>query len=226
MRCQRIDVFNNGTEKERNSMSKEKKEQVLVWTPPGILSFPYLSAPDTGREFSDNQYKTDLFIKKAEFEKHGQVLKNAVLSVGNEMFSGFSLDSGKFLTPFKDSDDNEKIVQDVLKGSIVVRAKAYFDKQKNPIRPKVYGPRKDSAGQWVPLTDDEIKNIKGGDYARLFVSVFAYDKSKTIRGVALALRAVQFWKSGTALGGAASKITETMEELEVPDMDTEAEAVI
>lgn len=186
-------------------MAEEKKRYVL-WTPVGRISFPQLDTPDTGRENSDNKYKADLLINKATFQKEGKAITDAIMAVGKAKFGDkFDLKSGKYKHPVKDMDKDDD-VQEMYKGMIHIRAK-------NKVKPEVYHPTKNSAGQFGKFTDEEIRKIKGGDWVRFYVNLWAYDN--VAKGVGMSLIAVQFWKADTAFGGGVASALETMSELEV-----------
>lgn len=207
-------------------MAKDKAERVTLWIGPGRLSFPYLSAVDTGREFSDGAYKTDLLISKATFKEKGQPWQDAVLKVGRDTFGkNFKLVGGKQRIPFKDMDKDESVENEAMKDSILVRAKSAPRKMpdgsvKPARKPLIIGPRK--VGNTFPeLSAEEIAAIKGGDWGMIQVTVGAY-KQKTKEydgGVTFYLNAVQFWKPGDAFGQGRSKLLETAEELEAEGLE-------
>ena len=187
-------------------MTKAKAERVELWTPPGQFSFPYLVERDTGRQYSDNSFKTDLLISKVTFKEKGKEIQDKVLQVGKAKWgNNFKLKGGVYRIPFKDTDLDDKIEDDRQKGAILIRAK---NKKRPPV---VIGPRKDSSGKFPQLSKDEIANIKGGDWGSLLISVFTYDQQGG--GVTFGLQAVQFWKEGEGFGQGKSKLLETAEEL-------------
>lgn len=198
---------------------EKKSNRATLWTPPGFFSYPYFSEVDTGRDLSDEAYKVDFFITKAEMAKSGKALQDAVLEVGKAEFgSKFSL-TGAFKTPFKDTDTDDKLTDPRLKGCIMIRAKSgpKRDKKTKSIispakQPGFYGPTKDK------LSVEAIREIKGGDWGLLNVNVYAY-KVGGNSGVTLALNAVQFWKKGESLGQGVTKVLDTMQELEVELQD-------
>ncbi len=188
-------------------MAKDSKPRIQIWTPAGRVSFPFFSAPDTGREYSDNKYKGDLLISKDAFKTQGKALQEAVLKVGKEYFGDkFDLKTGKYKLPFKDTDKDDKIVNDAMRNCIMVRAKT--TKQ-----PTFIGPRKNSDGRFPELTEDEVRAIKGGDWCVFNVTVFPYDQSGG--GIALGLNVVQFWKSDVGFGQGKGMIIESAAELEL-----------
>lgn len=183
-----------------------KKPKMQIWTPPGRISFPFFVAPDTGRQYSDDKYKTDLLIEKATFKEKGSALQAAVLDIGKQHFGDkFTIKNSKWKIPFKDTDTDEKIVNDVMKNCILIRAKT----TKQPV---FMGPRKGADGRFIPLTEKQIAELKGGDWCCLNVTVFPYDQSGG--GIALALNAVQFWKTGEGFGQGKSTVIESAVELE------------
>jgi len=191
-----------------------KKKLIRIWTPPGIFSFPHFAAPDVGREYSNGKYRTDFFMKKETFKKEGQKLQEVVLQVGRDTFgSEYSFKpSCKFKNPFKDSDKNEKVLEQ-FKGCIVIKPNGAMDKNtKKPVQPRIIGPRKGVDGRFPLLTVDEIAAIKGGDWGCLYVAVIPYFQQGG--GITLGLNAVQFWKTGEAIGGGNSAFLESAEELE------------
>jgi len=189
--------------------AKDKPRKQL-WTPAGRISFPFIAMPDTGREYSDNKYKTDLLIRKEAFKEHGKALTDAVIEVGKAYFGDKFTLKGKWKTPFKDTDTDDKVVNEAMKNCILVRAKA----SKQPL---IIGPRKNSDGKFPELSPEEVQALKGGDWCVLNVTVFPYDQSGG--GIALGLNVVQFWKTDTGFGQGRSKVLDSAEELDSP-LDT------
>jgi hypothetical protein len=200
---------------------KEKKERVRIWSPPGRFSFPWLATPDSGRTYSDDAYKSDLFILKPTWKEYGDALKEAVLQVGRDAFGTKFKFGGQWRTPFKDTDKDDKIVDETQKNCILIRAKSKPARsgrfQGVARQPVVFGPRKDSKGNFPQLTLEEIEAIKGGDWGKLMCDVFAYDQSGG--GVTFGLSAVQFWKEGDPFGQGLARLMETVEELEEEEVD-------
>lgn len=194
---------------------KDAQERVQLWIGPGRFSFPYFSEVDSGREFSDDAYKCDFLMTKADFKAKGKAIQDAVLKVGREAFGDkFKLKNGTHRTPFKDTDEDDKIENEAMKGCILIRAKSGPRKKakKPAIQPFFIGPRKDASGKFPALSKEEIAAIKGGDYGMINVTVYSYDQKEG--GVTLALNGVQFWKPGEAFGQGRSKLVESAEELE------------
>jgi hypothetical protein len=211
-------------------MAMVKKPKVMVWTPPGMVSFPFFAAPDVGRQYSDNKYKADLLIPKAMFKEKGKPLQEAVLSVGKSYFGEkFKIKDGVWQTPFKDTDKNEKITHEKMKNCILIRAKAGFNKDKQQAyKPVFMGPRKNAQGQFPELTQEEIMAIKGGDWCLFYVAVYPYDPTKDAPagGVTLGLNAVQFWKADEGFGQGKSVVFGTASELEVDKLDDVSETKV
>src|SRR6187399_2948652 len=141
---------------------KKKKEPVTMWIGPGRFSFPFFAEVDSGREFSDDAYKTDLFIPKEKFKEKGKLWQDKVLAVGKEAFGDkFKLKDSKYRIPFKDTDTDDKVENEAMKGCIMVRAKSKprkgaGGKVKPAMQPLFIGPRKDENGRPIKLTDQEI----------------------------------------------------------------------
>lgn len=178
---------------------KKKKEMHRIVTPIGRLSYPYLVEPDNSSRFKDGKYKTDLLIPKSVMKLEGKAFKQMVLDVGRFFFDDDSLGFEDFNHPFKDGDLIEDAPEHV-KGHIIIRAKSNY-----PI--SIFGPD----AQEMSAADAE--KIKGGDYAKLIVNVYAYSQQEG--GVTLGLQGIQFVKPGKALGGASIGIQEMLEEIEV-----------
>lgn len=189
----------------------KKTKAVKIVTPIGRLSYPYLNETDSGRENSDNKYKTDLLITKDVWKKEGKALKEAVLLVGRKFYKDKSLELSDFANPFKDTDVLKKYSDSKeIKGHILIRCKSEF-------LPIVVNAQKKE------LSDAERKQIKGGDYARLVVAVYPYPNGEG--GVTLGLNLVQYVKPGEALGGGKAAALAQIDEIEIEpdDIDTEDE---
>lgn len=195
-------------------MPKKKaiKNKMKVRTPVGILSYPSVVEPDTGREFSDNKYKTDLLIPKASWktDPDAKKLRQAVLKVGRAHFKDDALELTDFNNPFKDTDKMKKYsADDKVKGHILISAKSEFP-------PVIINAQKKE------IPEKDAKQIKGGDFARLVVVVYPYS-AKGNDGVTLGLNLLQYYKEGDALGGGRAALIEMMDEMEVeaedPDME-------
>lgn len=187
-------------------MAKQKTEKVTVVSPVGRFSFPYLSAPDTGRTYSDDKYKTDLLIKKEDWKLSGKPLMDAVLKVARDFYGKPKIQLKDFKNPFTDMDTVDDC-DPKLKGHIRIRAKSEF-------QPRMYGPDKER------LEEEAVKTIKGGDYGRIVVAVYPY--SQQGGGVTLGLNAVQFARTGEALGQGDKAILEMLDEIEVTEDDLES----
>lgn len=194
----------------------EKIKSVTITTPMGRLSYPFLNEPDSGREFSDNKFKTDFLIPKDVWKAEGKELKDAVLFVGREFFKDKTLELSDFKNPFKDTDKLEKYSSsDEVKNCVLLRCKSVY-------KPIVVGPHKTN-GQWADLPEEERKKIKGGDYCKLVVAIYPYGTGDG--GVTLGLNLVQFVKPGDSLGGGRAAALAQLEEIEIePDeIDTDEE---
>lgn len=176
-----------------------KKERVVLATPVGRLSFPMLTKKDEGRKYSDGKFKTDLLIPKDVWKKEGKPLMEAVLKVAAAHF-GKAVKLKDFKHPFKDCDENPKALA-YMKGHIMIRAKSSS-------APLIVGPDR------KPITGEALAALKGGDYARLSVSVYAYEQQGG--GVTLGLEAVQFRNAGEAFGQGKEASLSVLDEMEVP----------
>lgn len=182
-------------------------------TPVGMLSFPFLSKRDVGRQYSDDKYKTDLLIPKAVFAAEGMALKQAVLDVAKAYLKQPDITWADFAHPFKDTDKlknkdgSPKIVDPRQKGMILIRCKT-----KN--KPLIVGPTKKE------LNAEQVAALKGGDWARLVVWIYGYGD----KGVTMGLNLVQFSREGEAFGGGAqARNLDYIDEMEVPLDDVSAD---
>lgn len=189
----------------KKQKAKKKSERVHVMTPVGRLVYPYLHKPDEGRQYSDGKFKTDIIFPKETWKEEGIHLVKAIVQVGREYFGNPKLQLKDFKNPIKDGD--EKSLEH-YKGHYVITPKSQF-------KPEIVGPDKQK------FTDDRIERIKGGDYARLVVSVFPYEQQGG--GVTLGLDVVQFAKEGEALGGGRTAQIEMLDEIsaDLADLDDE-----
>lgn len=199
-------------------MAKTKKREfITVFTPIGTLSFPYLVKPDTGRAESSNKYSAEIYVPKAVWAKEGKPVVEAILKVGREYFKNPKLKLTEFKNPITDMDSLGKPLEDYQKGCIRIRAKAAQE-----YKPTVIGPQKSSEGKFPVWSEDQVKEIKGGDQVRLICSPYAY--SQQGGGVAFGLNFVQFAKEGKALGQGRMKAIEALGEIEV-EVDSPDEMV-
>lgn len=202
----------------KNNKVKTKKEYVNIQTPVGIISYPYLAKPDTGRAESSNKYSAEIYIPKPVFAKEGKDMVEKILKVAREFFKNPKLKMGEFKGPITDMDATGKPVEDWQKGTIRVRAKATQDN-----KPTVIGPRKDEeTGKFPVWSDEQVAAIKGGDHVRLICGVYGYTQQGG--GIALGLNFVQFAKEGKALGQGRMKQIEALDEIEVT-VDSPADMV-
>ena len=203
---------------------EEKKERISIWTPPGRFSYPFFAEPDNrGHEYSDGCYKCDFFIPKPIFKEKAAELQKLVLFVGQEEHGkAFTLKSDEYYVPFKDMDLEEEVKNEAFLNCIMIRPKAKPSKKdggKPARQPLFVGPRKNESGKFDKLTQEEIAAIKGGDWGRCYVDIYAYTTKPTKTnplkgGVTFGLRMVQFWKEGDAFGQGVATLLNTVEELE------------
>jgi hypothetical protein len=194
--------------------AKEKK-YVTVYTPIGIISYPYLHKPDTGRKNSSNKYSAEIYVPKAEMaSEQGKAMIAGVLEVAREYFGKPKMKLADCKGPFTDMDTVPNC-EDWQKGHIRIRAKAAYDEVRGvDNKPVVIGPRKDPNTLKFPvLTEEQVKAIKGGDHVRLICGVYGYEQQGG--GIALGLNFVQFAKEGKALGQGKLKAIESLGEIEV-----------
>jgi hypothetical protein len=202
----------------------KKEEYVTVYSPLGILSYPYLTKPDTGRKESSNKYSAEIYVAKSTWVKEGKQMVDDVLKVARKFFNNPKLKLSEFKGPFTDMDNatdskGKKIEpEEWQKGTIRIRAKAGAE-----YKPTVIGPRKDPETDKFPvLTDEQVSNIKGGDYVRLIGTVYGY--SQQGGGIAIGLNFVQFGKEGKALGQGKMAQIKDLGEIEV-EVDAPEEMV-
>lgn len=194
---------------------KSKIHKLKIYTCKGILSYPQLTEPDEGREFSDGKYKTDFLISKADWKTSGKELRDAVLEVGRAYFKDRGLELSDFKNPFRDTDKMEKYsASPRVKGCILIRPKSDY-------KPVIVNAQREE------MSESEVKAIKGGDIAHLVVVVYPYSTGDG--GVTLGLNAVQWVQAGEALGGGAASTIAMIQEVEVdaevidPDEESEDE---
>jgi hypothetical protein len=177
---------------------EERGRSGVVVSPVIRASFPYVHKPDSGGEFSKDNYKiTCLIDKKREVEL--KPLKQACLEAARQIWPIIKFDELEH--PFKDGDDSKL---DSYHGCIHFTAKSNR-------KPGVVGADK--------LGLPEGVEVYGGCYARVSVSAFTYTrpgevivekggkrfkKKEELRGVSLALNNVQFIKDGERFGGGST----------------------
>lgn len=187
---------------------KKKGDKVQVTTPIGTFSYPNLLEPDSGRQYSDDKYKTDLLFKEKDFKTDpaAKALREAILKVGRRGTKDPNATLSDFKHPLRrTSEMGEKYSENErTKNCIVIRAKTEYD-------PIVIDAQKNE------MDAEAVKKIKGGDEGRLIVSVFWYDQQGG--GVALGLTIVQWLKSGEALGGGRQALIDELDEIEIEDIE-------
>jgi len=193
----------------KKKIVKKKKQKVenkvKVVTGWGRFSYPFLAEPDTGRQYSDDKYKTDFLMPKATFKAENKELIAAVLKVGRTHFGDDSLSINDFENPFKDTDKLDNYSSsEKTKGHIKICAKSDF-------APTVVGPDKKE------LKQEQIEKIKGGDHGRLVVVVYPYDTDQG--GVTVGLNLVQFKQEGEAFGQGNAENLALIDEVEIDSDD-------
>lgn len=195
-------------------MSKQSKAlKMTIWTPPGRISYPYFVKPDEGRQYSDGKFKADLLVPPAEWELKKKDLLNAIMEVGKDKWgSAFNFKTPKTL-PIKKMSEDDRITDEWQRTCMLVRAKSQN-------APQFIGPVRDEDGKAIMLTEKEIANIKGGDWAKFKITVATYDQQGG--GITAFLDVVQFWKSGDAFGQGRSAKLQDVEDFEISldDVDT------
>lgn len=184
----------------------EKNQKVRCVTPPGRFSYPFFAEPKTGGQYPSGKYEVDLLVTPNDFNTTvGKVLQDAVVMAAQDLFGDSTISSWEeFQSPFKEVEGPD--------GETYIRIRA-----KSAYKPTVYNAQKEE------LDDEEIGEIKGGDYGRLVVTLYAWDKKEG--GVSLNLDSAQFWKAGEAFGQGRAAAAELLDEMEVPleDMEEPAE---
>lgn len=148
-----------------------KKYYPKAVTDVGTAAYAWLNKPDTGGEYSDGKFKTDLILDADApcIEKITELCK----AIAKEEFGAIPK---SLALPFKDGDEiAEEKDKPELKGKVVIRCKSKF-------KPDVVGADKQ------PLPEGEF--VMSGDQIRLSVTVLPY-KMGAKKGVTLQLRAVQ-----------------------------------
>jgi hypothetical protein len=170
----------------------ENKENIVVVSPFGFISFPALAAPDTGRPESTGKYSAELYVSQEDFRKDGKQLVDALLSMG-AILKGRPVTLNDFKHTLTNidtlpADKREKIPEAVRSGYIRIRAYS-----QDPIVVK------DASANVMNLTD--VAKIKGGDICRFVLGIYIYNKQGG--GVGLGLNGVQYKQtSHLTFGGA------------------------
>lgn len=185
---------------------QEEKTRVLLRTPIGMFSYPYLAKKDEGRPESDGKFKVDLLVPLKDWNSspEAKALREGVLAVGRKFFEDDALSLEDFKNPFSLTDDIPG-ADERIKGCMRIRAKTTFI-------PTIYGP--DGKEK---MTVEDIMKIKGGDYGRMVVDVYPY--SQQGGGVTLGLQVVQFARPGKPLGQGQAAALALLDEIEVPVAD-------
>lgn len=184
----------------------EKSQKVRCVTPAGRFSYPFFVEPKTGGQYPSNKYEVDLLVTPQDFNSAaGKVLQDAVVLAAQDLFGDSTISSWEeFQSPFKEVEGPD--------GETYIRIRA-----KSAYKPTVYNAQKEE------MDDEEIAEVKGGDFGRLVVTLYAWDKKEG--GVSLNLDSAQFWKRGEPFGQGRSAAIEMLDEMEVTmeDLDESAE---
>lgn len=166
-------------------MTTEKKAKSSIALPMGRLSYPYLLAPDTGREYSTGKYSLDLMIDKATWERDSKPFRELLLRTARVYHNKPAAKLSDFRVPFRDMDASDKTPES-KKGMIGVRVKS-------PSQPALVDGKKN------PLTPEQAKALLvEGAYVNVQVTVAGYKQKPD--GVTAFLDAVQFVKPGESFG--------------------------
>jgi hypothetical protein len=167
-----------------------------IATPIGRFSYPFFLEKKTGGQYPSDKYECDLLVTPEEFNsKQGEVLQQAIIMAAQELFSDATIESWEeFQSPFKEVEGPD--------GNTYIRIRA-----KSQYKPTVYNAQKKE------MDDEDVKDIKGGDYGRLVVQHWTYTKKDG--GVSLNLEAAQFWKEGEAFGQGSTAALDILDEMEV-----------
>lgn len=177
---------------------KKKSERVKTATPIGRLSYPYLLETKSSGQYPSDQFECELLCTLEEFNGPvGRALQDKVVDLYNtnayaECESWDELESPFKIIPAADSPTGEEVVR--------IRARTDY-------KPDVVDAQKQL------MTEEQVGEIKGGDYGRLVVVPYYWEKKEG--GVSLSLEMVQFWKAGEAFGQGNAEALETLDELEV-----------
>lgn len=193
-------------------MADTKKEKAVKYlTPVGRLLYPHLAHPDSGKQYSDDKYKTSLIVSKEELNKSG------IFEAIKELAKAEKVDINSINYQIQDLGSEEQRAKKLFasgdyKDFYLIQAKSKF-----PIR------LVDGAGKNMATEDAE--KIKSGDLGRIgFTMKFYASNSKAIgKGIAFYLTDAQFWKEGERIGGAETPFG-TLEVVEEDGTAEESEA--
>lgn len=113
-------AFKRKTKSKQKTMKDKVLSQEVVVTPPGVASFPSLSKPDEGGQYSDGKYKVTLKFDKEELDDAAEKFLDAIEDAHEEAIQTEIKNSKKKLTkkvvqvmelteaPLRDGDDTEK----------------------------------------------------------------------------------------------------------------------
>ncbi len=181
---------------------KKKESASRLVSPVGRFSYPHLAEPNTEGQYPTNKYQTDFLVKKADMvTPAGKALMDLLCKAATEKFGELyeSIDEIP-VCAIMDMDEKGDVDPDM--------AGCYRIRAKNKNKPVVFNAQKER------MTDEQIAEIKGGDYGRIVVSAWA---SANGEGSAnFNLDTLQFWKTGDPIGSTAGSAVELLDEMEVP----------
>lgn len=171
----------------------ERQPRVVVVSPPGVAAYSYFHKPDTGKQYSDNKYKSKLVID-GDVDMSG--IEKTIRAFAAEVFKGDDkYDPEELKLPWSEGDPEKE----EFAGKIILTAKT----KKQPMLV-------DSKRVKLP------KSVKvfSGDVVRLVAQLYAYKKTEKVKegkklidvllfGVSLQLMTAQLIekRSGSGNGG-------------------------
>ena len=189
--------------KKKKTPSKKKADvlRIRTKTPQGRIVYPHLVTPNEKGKYPSGKFEITFMISKDIWKEEGKALREAVLKVGRAYYKDDALKLSDFANPFQDGDDKES---SLFHDHIVMHPK-------NKQQPMIVDFQKKE------LSEDAIKAIKSGDYARLAVTVAPYEQQGG--GVTLYLDVLQFLSKGAAIGGGVGAALELLDEIDAEDLD-------
>lgn len=180
---------------------KKKPVRKTIALPVGRISYPFLAAPDTGREYSDGAYKVDFLIPLESFKKAQEQIEGVLLEVWRD-FIGDPKVKFKDIKkqPLKDLSNDPKVAPN-MKDYMLIRAK---NKNGQPLIVDI---------NKKEMSEDAIKKLKGGDWCEIIVSFYPYSQSGS--GVAAGQDIVRFVKPGEPFGSGAAKHLGLLDDIEI-----------
>ncbi len=162
-----------------------------IVTPIGRVSFPHLSKPDEGRQYSDGKFKATLLLPKKGVDLGP--LKTAALKVAQKSWPSKVKTLDDFVHPFRDGDLKDA---EGYKGSVFITCKSKR-------RPRMVGKMKE---------DVDGDMFYGGCKARFIVTAMTYMQAGK-PGVTFLLDVVQFAGDGEKLGGGGGASVDSLDEI-------------